>query len=93
MTRASDNVEGLSRRLPAVTLERRRKWRGVGRSTRNWRALAAQASASYRSANSMSYDDVIDPRELRNALLNGLALSDGRAAGPFEPAQHLGIDP
>jgi hypothetical protein len=31
---------------------------------------------SYRGANSMSYDDVID-----------------RAAGPFEPAQHLGIDP
>ncbi|MEX1007677.1 MAG: carboxyl transferase domain-containing protein, partial [Acidimicrobiia bacterium] len=57
------------------------------------RAEAAQASASYRSANSMSYDDVIDPRNLRNALLDGLTLSDGRARGPFEPTQRRGIDP
>jgi acetyl-CoA carboxylase carboxyltransferase component len=57
------------------------------------RAEAEQASASYRSANTMSFDDVIDPRQLRNALLHGLALSDGRSTGPFEPASRYGIDP
>jgi methylmalonyl-CoA decarboxylase subunit alpha len=57
------------------------------------RAEAAQAAASYRSANSMSYDDVIDPRQLRDVLLDALVLSDGRSRGPFEPEQHLGIDP
>jgi hypothetical protein len=41
----------------------------------------------------MSFDDVIDPRNLRNALLDGLTLSDGRATGPFEPTQRRGIDP
>ena len=37
-----------------------------------------QASGPYRMAGSMAYDDVIDPRELRNALLDGLALSERR---------------
>jgi hypothetical protein len=30
---------------------------------------------------------------LRNALLAGLSLTEGRAAGPFEPARPLGIQP
>ena len=30
----------------------------------------------------MTYDEVIDPRELRNALIAGLELSAGRVALP-----------
>ena len=41
----------------------------------------------------MGYDDVIDPRQLRNALLHGLTLSEGRAEGPFAPIAHVGIQP
>jgi len=39
---------------------------------------AEQAGGPYRTASSMAFDDVIDPRELRNALLQGLALSTQR---------------
>jgi acetyl-CoA carboxylase carboxyltransferase component len=30
------------------------------------------------SGAKLSYDDVIDPRELRNALLAGLSMTEGR---------------
>lgn len=43
------------------------------------RIAAEQAGGAFKVANNMGYDDVIDPRELRNALLKGLELSDGRA--------------
>ena len=33
-------------------------------------------------AAGMVYDDIIDPRELRNALLEGLALAEGRLGNP-----------
>jgi hypothetical protein len=29
----------------------------------------------------MGYDDVIDPRELRNALIDGLRLAEARLSG------------
>jgi methylmalonyl-CoA decarboxylase subunit alpha len=54
---------------------------------------AEQSAAAFRSASGMGYDDVIDPRQLRNALLHGLTLTEGRAAGPFTPAAHIGIQP
>lgn len=57
------------------------------------RAMAAQADGSLRVANTMGYDDVIDPRQLRNVLLDGLALSDPRLRGPFVPAPNHGILP
>ncbi|GAA0247742.1 acyl-CoA carboxylase subunit beta [Cryptosporangium japonicum] len=43
-----------------------------------------QAAASLHGAASLAYDAVIDPRDLRDALLSGLELSDARrrAAGP-----------
>ena len=41
----------------------------------------------------MGYDDVIDPRQLRNVLLDGLALSEARLRGPFEPGSRHGILP
>ena len=40
-----------------------------------------QAGGPYRSAHGMAYDDVIDPRELRNALIAGLELAGGREGG------------
>ena len=52
------------------------------------RALAEETSAAWRLADRMVYDDVIDPRELRNALLTGLALCLGRrdaAPAPRRP--------
>lgn len=49
------------------------------------RMAAEQADGSFRVAAGLGYDDVIDPRHLRNALLEGLALSAGRMAGPYAP--------
>jgi acetyl-CoA carboxylase carboxyltransferase component len=43
------------------------------------RVAAEQAAASITAGARLSYDDVIDPRELRNALLAGLSLAEGRA--------------
>ncbi len=50
------------------------------------RVAAEQAQASITAGARLSYDDVIDPRELRNALLAGLALAEGRdTAAPRPP--------
>ncbi len=49
------------------------------------RLAAEQARASVVAAARLSYDDVIDPRELRNALLAGLSLAEGRATAPRQP--------
>ena len=43
------------------------------------RLAAEQARASVNAGARLSYDDVIDPRDLRNALLHGLTLSENRA--------------
>ncbi|MCE2392706.1 MAG: acetyl-CoA carboxylase carboxyltransferase subunit [Proteobacteria bacterium] len=40
-----------------------------------------QRAGPYRMANRLGCDDVVDPRELRNALLDGLRLSDARSSG------------
>jgi acetyl-CoA carboxylase carboxyltransferase component len=42
------------------------------------RVAAEQAGASFNIARGLGFDDVIDPRQLRNALLDGLSLSEGR---------------
>jgi acetyl-CoA carboxylase carboxyltransferase component len=54
---------------------------------------AEEAGGPWSTADTMAYDDVIDPRDLRNALLDGLSLAEGRAAGPLEPARHTGVRP
>lgn len=56
------------------------------------RVAAQQSEASVRAAARLSYDDVVDPRDLRDALLAGLDLADGRRAVPREP-RALGILP
>jgi acetyl-CoA carboxylase carboxyltransferase component len=54
------------------------------------RLVANEASGPWRSANALSYDDVIDPGELRNALLAGLDRARARSAGPVGPVAHVG---
>jgi len=49
------------------------------------RLAAEQARASVTAGARLSYDDVIDPRELRNALLAGLSLAEGRDSAPRQP--------
>jgi acetyl-CoA carboxylase carboxyltransferase component len=49
------------------------------------RVAAHQANASVTAASWLAYDDVIDPRDLRNALLAGLALAEGRETAPPTP--------
>ncbi|HTW16802.1 MAG TPA: carboxyl transferase domain-containing protein [Nocardioides sp.] len=53
--------------------------------------VANEAAGPWRLAASATYDEVIDPRELRNALLAGLRLA-GEPARP-EPVVHTGYLP
>jgi len=46
---------------------------------------AEQAKASVTAGSRLAYDDVIDPRDLRNALLAGLCLAEGRAPAHRPP--------
>lgn len=57
------------------------------------RIEAEQAGGAFHVADTLGYDDVIDPRELRNALLKGLALSEGRRGQACGPGQVTGITP
>lgn len=57
------------------------------------RLAAEQLNGAFQVADRMVYDDVIDPRDLRNALLRGLALSAGRAGQPCTPRRFSGITP
>ncbi|MGW0659902.1 acyl-CoA carboxylase subunit beta [Streptodolium elevatio] len=57
------------------------------------RLVANEASGPWRSANALSYDDVVEPAELRNVLLAGLARAGERLTGPVEPITHTGYLP
>ena len=52
-----------------------------------------EASGPWRSAAALSYDDVIAPTELRDALLGGLLRARARSTGPVEPHRHTGYLP
>jgi acetyl-CoA carboxylase carboxyltransferase component len=56
------------------------------------KAEADQAGGAYQIAGKIGYDDIIDPRDLRNALLHGLALTEKRS-GPLSPVLTGGIAP
>jgi methylmalonyl-CoA decarboxylase subunit alpha len=47
---------------------------------------ADQARASVNASARLSYDDVIDPRDLRNALIAGLDLAAGRDSAARTPS-------
>src|SRR5581483_5931216 len=52
---------------------------------------ASELGGAYGPADSMSYDDVIDPRELRNRLLHALRLARNRVESlPPEPSRASG---
>jgi acetyl-CoA carboxylase carboxyltransferase component len=53
----------------------------------------AELGGAYSSADTMGYDEVVQPGELRNALLDALRLTAARRRAPVEPAAHHGILP
>lgn len=65
---------------------------GLDAATRA-RVEAEQAGGAYQIADKIGFDDVIDPRDLRNALLDGLALMAGRNTQAPVPTSHFGIMP
>jgi acetyl-CoA carboxylase carboxyltransferase component len=56
------------------------------------RLAGEQAKASITAGSRLAYDDVIDPRDLRNALLAGLSLAEGRRTAAPSP-RGMGILP
>ena len=54
------------------------------------RALAEQTASAWNLSGRMAYDEIIDPRDLRNALLQGLRLCVDR---PLAPRNNEGILP
>ncbi len=75
--------------LPNVTLDAlpaSSKASAIDDPVERQRLAVEQARASVNAGARLAYDDVVDPREPRNALLADLSLTDGREA----PARHLG---
>jgi len=54
---------------------------------------SAEVEASYRSAQSFGFDELIDPRETRNILLHSLERALYRRQAPAEPVARVGITP
>ncbi|MBW2295692.1 MAG: acetyl-CoA carboxylase carboxyltransferase subunit, partial [Deltaproteobacteria bacterium] len=54
---------------------------------------AQQSGGPYRVASTLGYDEVIDPRELRNVLLAGLRLAAGRLTSAKQPLARVGYLP
>jgi acetyl-CoA carboxylase carboxyltransferase component len=53
----------------------------------------AELVASYRSASGLGFDELIDPRETRNVLLDALARALQRRQGAAEPVARVAITP
>jgi hypothetical protein len=53
----------------------------------------AELEASYRSASSLGFDELIDPREIRNVLLHALERALFRRQAAPEPVARVGIAP
>ncbi|HQX79514.1 MAG TPA: carboxyl transferase domain-containing protein [Steroidobacteraceae bacterium] len=87
----------LSLAFPAITLGSMPAASGAAaakldEATRE-RIAAEQAGGAFHVADRLAYDDVIDPRELRNALLQGLKLAEGRRTSAPQPTLLRGIAP
>ncbi len=54
---------------------------------------AAEEQSAWRSADTLAYDEIVDPRELRGTLLQALELCLNRRRRPAQPVQRMGIDP
>jgi acetyl-CoA carboxylase carboxyltransferase component len=57
------------------------------------RMRRTELDASYRSAGTLGFDEMIDPREIRNALLHALARALHRRQQAPEPVARVGILP
>ena len=57
------------------------------------RLRAAEVEASYGSAQGFGFDELIDPREVRNHLLHSLERALHRRQAPAEPVARIGIAP
>jgi acetyl-CoA carboxylase carboxyltransferase component len=57
------------------------------------RLRQAEVEASYGSAKGLGFDELIDPRETRNALLTALERALTRRQAPAEPVARIGITP
>ena len=53
----------------------------------------AEVEASYGSARMFGFDELIDPRELRNLLLHSLERALHRRQAPAEPVARIGVAP
>jgi acetyl-CoA carboxylase carboxyltransferase component len=53
----------------------------------------AEVEASFRSAQGLGFDELIDPRETRNILLHSLERALFRRQAPAEPVSRIGIPP
>jgi acetyl-CoA carboxylase carboxyltransferase component len=53
----------------------------------------AELGGAYSSADTMSYDEVVAPAELRNALLDALRLTAARRRLPVQPLALPGVLP
>lgn len=54
---------------------------------------AAEDSGAWSTGDTMAYDEIIDPRELRNVLIRGLDLSAARNAHNPQPVAVVGLNP
>jgi acetyl-CoA carboxylase carboxyltransferase component len=57
------------------------------------RLRQAELEASYHSASSLGFDEMIDPREIRNVLLHALERALHRRQAAPEPVARVGIAP
>jgi acetyl-CoA carboxylase carboxyltransferase component len=53
----------------------------------------AELQASYRSAANLGFDELIDPRETRDVLLDALQRALSRRQMPAEPVSRTAITP
>jgi acetyl-CoA carboxylase carboxyltransferase component len=53
----------------------------------------AELDASYRSAGNLGFDELIDPRETRDVILDALDLALSRRQAPAEPVSRTAITP
>ena len=49
------------------------------------RLAEAEASGAWTAGDTMAYDEIIDPRDMRNALLKGLAVAKSRLSDATQP--------
>ncbi len=97
MAMTSFNGQTMSVGLPGVTLGSMgaaSAGKALGADEHDAASLRrAEDNAGYRSAGSMSFDELIEPAEVRNRLLAGLSLALARRQAPAEPRSGATITP